>query len=195
VTQPSPQFCRSAIVSEQADLQHLSANNTVELPGVPEMRRYRLVATALAAVALLAVGCSSSPKPDAPGGPHRLADCNGLPQLRPAVVIVRCADDGMIARQLKWSGWGTPIATATGMATLNMCEFVPQDCAAGSYRTFPVVLIVSGSLRCPKGGPAYARIQTVLAGHDGGIWPQEAIDAITPRPCGVVPASSFEGGT
>jgi hypothetical protein len=168
----------------------------VELHGVPVVRRYRLTATALAAVALLAVGCSNSPKPAASGdGPQRLADCGGLPHVRPAVVNVRCSDNGMVARQLKWSGWGTPVATATGMATLNLCEFVPQDCASGSYSVYPVVLIVSGSLRCPKGGQAYARIQTVLVGRDGGIWPQSAVDAITPRPCGAVPPGSFRGGT
>ena len=151
------------------------------------IRRYLTGMTALAAAGLLAVGCSTSlPAASAPG-PQRLADCTGIPYVRPAIVVVRCIDDSMIARQLKWSGWGTPVATATGTAILNMCEFVPQDCALGDYQSYPVVLIASGSLRCPTGGPAYARIQTVLVGRDGGIWPQHVIDAITRRPCGTDP--------
>jgi hypothetical protein len=114
--------------------------------------RYLTAMTVLAAAALLAVGCSTShPAASAPG-PQRLADCTGVPHVRPTVVV-RCIDDSMIARQLKWSGWGTPVATATGTAILNMCEFVPQDCALGDYQSYSVVLIASGSLRCPTGRP------------------------------------------
>ena len=150
-------------------------------------RRYLTAITALAAAALLAAGCSTPHPATSARGPQRLADCTGIPRVRPAVVEVRCIDGSMVAQELKWSGWGTPVATATGTAILNMCEFVPQDCAVGDYQSYPVVLIASGSVRCPAGGPAYARIQTVLVGRDGGIWPQQVIDAVTPRPCGTDP--------
>jgi hypothetical protein len=147
------------------------------------VRRNRLALMAGAAVTLLVVGCSGAPK-TAASGPDRLANCAGAPAARPEIVVVKCFDDSMVARQLKWSGWGSRVATATGSATLNMCEFIPQDCASGDYQAYPVVLIASGAVRCRGGGRAYARIQTVLVGHDGGVWPRTAIDAITRRPCG-----------
>jgi hypothetical protein len=159
------------------------------------IRRHLTAMTALAAAALLVVGCSTPHPAASARGPQRIADCTGIPHVQPAIVVVRCIDDSMIARGLKWSGWGTPVATATGTAILNMCEFIPQDCALGDYQSYPVVLIASGSSRCPTGGPAYARIQTVLVGRDGGIWPQSVIDAITPVPCGTAPPVSQQGGS
>ncbi len=137
---------------------------------------------AILAVACLAAGCGSG-HAAVRHGPRRLADCQGAPAVRPAIVVVRCVDGSMVAKDLQWSGWGTPVATASGTALVNMCEFVPQDCANGDYKSFPIVLIASGSRRCPRGGPAYAEIQTVIVGRDGGVWPQRVIDAITQRPC------------
>jgi hypothetical protein len=160
------------------------------------IRRNLTAITALAAAALLAAGCSTPHHPAASArGPQRIADCTGIPHVRPAIVVVRCIDGSMVAQKLKWSGWGTPVATATGTAVLNNCVFIPQGCATGDYESYPVVLIASGSLRCPTGGPAYARLQTVLVGRDGGVWPQHVIDAITPRPCGTDPPTRQQSGS
>jgi hypothetical protein len=150
------------------------------------VRRCRALALAIAATtALLSAGCSPAPGPDAAAGPQRLADCNGKPDVRPAVVIVRCADDSLVARDLKWAGWGTPVATATGLATVNTFEFI--DCHTGAYASYRIVLIASGELACPKGGPAYARLQTVIVGPFHA-WPSGAINQIIARPCGNVGA-------
>ncbi len=150
------------------------------------MRGCRLLGMAAAVAAtMLAAGCSGhSSGPVTHPAPHRLADCGGTPQVRPDVVVVRCADNSLVARNLKWSGWGTPVATAAGAGTVNLCEFT--DCHTGSYAQFPLVVVLSGALRCPKGGLAYARIQYVFVGHFDA-WPASITHQIVARPCGNVP--------
>jgi hypothetical protein len=148
------------------------------------LRRYRLLALVAAALAVLTAGCSSPAKPAASAAPHRLADCAGKPQLRPSEVAVRCADNSLTADHLTWSGWGTPVATATGVAVINTCEF--QECHTGAYATYHVVLVVSGALNCPKGGRAYARIQYMFVGHFNA-WPAGVTDQVIARPCGRIP--------
>lgn len=151
------------------------------------LRRNRLLATAAAAVlALMASGCSGSPAAATSAGPRRLADCAGQPQSRPSEVAVRCADNSLTADHLTWSGWGTPVATATGMAVINTCEF--QDCHTGAYASYHVVLVVSGALSCPKGGRAYARIQYMFVGHFNA-WPSSVTHQVIARPCGHLPAA------
>lgn len=150
------------------------------------LRGYRSVAVAVAAVLTLsAAGCSSHSAARATrAAPDRVADCGGAPQVRPDIVVVRCADRSMVAMRLKWSGWGTPVATASGPAIINTCEFI--DCHTGAYAQYHVVLVLSGMRRCPKGGPAYARIQYMFVGHFDA-WPVSAVNQIVPRPCGSVP--------
>jgi hypothetical protein len=145
------------------------------------LRSYRPLVMAAAVLALLTAGCSQAAKPAVPAGPSRLADCVGHPQVRPAMVIVRCADTSLTARNLKWSDWGAPVATATGTAVINNCEF--QDCHTGSYSAHRVVLVVSGALACPKGGRAYAKIQTMFVGSFDAWTPSQA-NQIVARPCG-----------
>ena len=148
--------------------------------------RYRLLALVAVVLAVLATGCSSTAKPAASAAPQRLADCAGTPQSQPSEVAVRCADNSLNADHLTWSGWGTPVATATGMAVINTCEF--QECHSGAYASFHVVLVVSGALNCPKGGRAYARIQYIFVGHFND-WPAGVTDQVIPRPCGRIPAA------
>ena len=145
------------------------------------VRSRRPLVVVAAVLALLAVGCSRATAPASSAGPDNLADCLGHPLVRPSVVVVRCADTSMTARHLKWSGWGTRVASATGLAVINDCEF--EDCHTGSYSYHSVVLVISGSVACPKGGRAYARIQYLFVGKFI-IWPRAAVDEIVQRPCG-----------
>ncbi len=145
------------------------------------VRSRRPLVVMAAVLSLLAAGCSRAAAPASSAGPDNLANCLGDPQVRPSVVVVRCADTSMTARHLKWSGWGTPVASATGLAVINDCEF--EDCHTGSYSYHSVVLVISGSVACPKGGRAYARIQYLFVGKFI-IWPRAAVDEIVQRPCG-----------
>jgi hypothetical protein len=150
------------------------------------LRRHQLLAIAAAGLVLLTAGCSNSPAAVTPAAPHRLADCAGKPQVRPAEVAVRCADNSLTASHLTWSGWGTPVATATGVAVINTCEF--EDCHTGAYASYHVVLVVSGALNCPRGGRAYARMQYLFVGHFNA-WPSGVTDQVIARPCGAIPAA------
>jgi hypothetical protein len=144
-------------------------------------RSRRLAAVVLAVLGLMAAGCSHPAKPAGPAMPHALADCLGQPQVRPAEVDVRCADNSLVASHLKWSGWGGPVATALGTAVINACEFT--DCHTGAYQAYRVVLTVSGIVACPKGSHAYASIQYMFVGHFNA-WPVGVTDQVIPRPCG-----------
>src|ERR1022692_1987336 len=106
------------------------------------VRRCGPLVLVAAVLALLAAGCSQSAKPAASSAPRNLADCLGRPQVQPAIAVVRCADASLTGRELKSSGWGSPVATATGMV-VNNCEFI--DCHTGSCSAYPVVLVVSGA--------------------------------------------------
>lgn len=125
----------------------------------------------LALLAALAGACSNAaPSPGAPGaapspgapGAARLPDCGGVPQDRPSVVVLTCSEGAITARSLTWSGWGSKIATATGSAVVNMCAY--QDCHTGSYRSYPMVLVASGTEDCPGGLRGYARLQYLFVG-------------------------------
>jgi hypothetical protein len=140
-----------------------------------------LVLLVAAVLAMLAAGCGGSAAPLPSAAPRYLADCSGHPQPRPTMVVVRCADVSMTARNLKWAGWGARVATATGTAVINDCEF--QDCHTGLYSAHPVVLVISGAVACPTGGRAYARIQVMFVGRFI-TWPRADVDQIVSRPCG-----------
>ena len=85
-------------------------------------------------------------------------------QTRPDLISVICASDAITARSLAWSQWGKKVATATGTATVNWCAF--EGCAQGKYDNYPIVMIASKIVRCPKGGQQYSRMQYVFVGDD-----------------------------
>lgn len=56
-------------------------------------------------------------------------DCGeGPTQVQPASMILACADDGEIAKNLQWSSWTATTATATGIVTWRACAV---ECADG----------------------------------------------------------------
>lgn len=141
------------------------------------MRRLALV---LLMAAGLVTGCTHASGP-AQAGPA-LSDCAGRPQAEPAVVTLSCADNGLFAEHLRWSGWGKPVATATGTAVVDLCKY--EDCASGLYHSYPVVLVASRALACSFGGKAYTRVQYLFVG--GSPFPRTLTavsDQSVSRPC------------
>jgi hypothetical protein len=144
------------------------------------MRTCRTVAvTVMVGLTLLAASCSSGQRA-VPAKADGLPDCLGHPQVRPALVDVNCADMSLTARHLAWSGWGTPVATATGSAVIDVCEY--GDCYQGIYDTFPVVLVASGAQTCLNGKRDYASLQFLFVGHFTA-WPAQYLHRVVPRPC------------
>ncbi len=96
------------------------------------------------------------------GHPTALPDCLGKPQVRPAAVVLACADANFGVRALRWTGWGSTFAAATGTAYANDCT---PNCAAGHMHTYQAVVVVSGRQRCPGGVTAYSRVRIAFVGR------------------------------
>lgn len=78
-------------------------------------RLARAAASAGVVVAsLLASACTHPSNSSPPARRVDLSFCGGALRSRPLVVDVSYSDNGIIARRLRWSGWGGPVATATG---------------------------------------------------------------------------------
>ena len=139
---------------------------------VGTVRRMRGVAGGLAVtlavaltVGLAVAGCGQAARAGPP--PVELGYCGSDLQVRPDVVFVVCNTDDLTARNLAWSGWGKPTATATGSATVDLCAY--SDCANGSYAFVPIEVIVSRIVRCSASTRAYSTLRYVFA--DGTPWP------------------------
>jgi len=51
-----------------------------------------------------------------------IEDCGQGPALmHPTALVLACADDGILAKDLKWSNWSGTSATATGIMTSHVC--------------------------------------------------------------------------
>ncbi len=91
-----------------------------------------------------------------------MAYCGNSSQARPTVVSVVCLTNDIVARDLTWSAWGKPTATAIGTAEVDLCAF--EDCHSGDYNPFPIVLVASKIVSCPQHRRAYSRLQYVFVG-------------------------------
>lgn len=114
------------------------------------MRRL-LILVALAAVASGAIATDAFAGVD----PGALPDCAGKLQVKPREVVFTCADAGFSAQKLAWIGWGGKTAAAVGEASVNDCS---PTCVAGHFHSYRIVLVVSGSQRCPGGRLAYKTV-------------------------------------
>jgi len=119
-------------------------------------------AIAITVMSLLAAGCTQSAGSKA-AEPVRVSFCGGVLQAHPDVVNVVCANNSIAARDLRWSGWGDQVATATGSAVVDLCAY--EDCYAGEYVTVPIVIITSKIMHCPGSMRAYSRLQYVFVGR------------------------------
>jgi len=135
----------------------------------------------VAAIGLLAAtciaGCSQSARP-APG-PARpavtLSFCGGDGQPAPAVVDVVCNTDDITARNLRWTSWGQPTATAVGDAVVDLCAY--EDCHTGSFGAVAIRLEVTGIAGCAGGRRAYMTLRYVFP--QGSPWPGVPADVST----------------
>jgi hypothetical protein len=104
---------------------------------------------------LLLTACSHATKPVPP--PVTLGFCGSNPQMRPDVVLVVCNTDDITARNLVWSDWGKPTATAKGSATVDLCAY--EDCASGDYSSVPIEMTASKIVHCPENTQAYSTLR------------------------------------
>lgn len=91
-----------------------------------------------------------------------LSFCGTGPQAMPTVVQVVCNTNDLTARNLVWTAWGKPTATASGTAVADLCAY--EDCHTGSFTSVRIRLIASKIASCAKNGRAYSTLRYVFVG-------------------------------
>jgi hypothetical protein len=109
---------------------------------------------------LLLTACSQAAKPVPPS--VMLGFCGSTLQVKPDVVLVVCGTDDITARNLTWSGWGEPTATAKGSAVVDLCAFT--DCASPDLVSISIEMAASKIVRCAKNTRAYSTLRYVFPG-------------------------------
>jgi hypothetical protein len=101
----------------------------------------------------LHVGCSP------PYATAWINNCGPLASA-PASLILACADANYELASLRWTGWGGPRASATGIARANDCT---PNCAAGHFHSYKVTATADELKGC---GAAryYGRLTIVYPG-------------------------------
>ena len=128
------------------------------------VRTMRRVTIGMLFPVLFLAACGHS-APSAP--PVTMSFCGSGPQTMPSVVDVVCNTDDITARNLVWTGWGQPSATAHGTATIDQCAY--EDCHTGAFGSVPIRLIASKNTRCAGSARAYSTLRYVFV--DGTPWP------------------------
>jgi hypothetical protein len=78
--------------------------------------------------------------------------------VRPATIILACADANVELTRLRWTSFGGSTARATGDYTYNGCM---PDCAAGHFHSYPIAVVLSAPRKCPDGHRDY-RVASAL---------------------------------
>ena len=134
----------------------------------------RLLVLAVA-VGLLAVASASAASA---GAPSALPNCLGKPTVKPASIVLACADANFGVKKLRWIGWGSARAAATGVVYANDCK---PYCAAGHFHDYSAVIVVDGAQRC-GGRTEYRRLTVAFVGPTP--YPKaKAADLVYPLRC------------
>jgi hypothetical protein len=81
--------------------------------------------------------------------------CSHKPEVRPASIVVACADANFYVNHIHWKSWGSASAVGTGTAHRNDCT---PNCAAGHFHSSTVTVRLSKVVTCVKGRREFARI-------------------------------------
>lgn len=86
-----------------------------------------------------------------------VSGCVGLTPhyVRPAKLVVACADENFFLTNLVWSRWGNTQALATGISHQNLCT---PDCARGQFRTYPISVRLFRPVTCSRGLRFFTRL-------------------------------------
>jgi hypothetical protein len=123
-----------------------------------------LAPSVLVAAGALAAGTLVAPAAQAAGSPV-VIDCLGKGVVKPAEIVLACADAGIMIDNIRWTSWKANRAKGVGTLVWNTC--LPTDCASGLVEKYRVRITLRGlasgegidvfskaSLRFPTGGPA-----------------------------------------
>jgi hypothetical protein len=76
---------------------------------------------------------TAAPIPVTQAPPATLVNC-GQSESEPTRILFACADGNAGIAGLSWSGWGRPVATASGSVWINRCT---PNCAQGTLNRTP----------------------------------------------------------
>jgi hypothetical protein len=109
-----------------------------------------------------------------------VGDCTKS-QVRPATIVLACADYNLELTRLRWSSFGVSDAYASGQYHVNDCT---PNCAAGKFHSYPIKLELSAASVCPDRYDDYRRASVTFtaarpAGQKGA---HEALSLSCPLP-------------
>jgi hypothetical protein len=124
----------------------------------------RLAAASIICLAAFAASASGTPPPARIG-----VTCLGATgwahggQVKPVRIVLACGDANLWIAALKWQGWGTATASATGTVHYNDCT---PYCAAGHFHTVAgtasLSILKAGTCK-GAAGRFYTRLRVVPA--------------------------------
>jgi len=81
--------------------------------------------------------------------------------VRPATIIIACADANLALTHLRWSNFGGRTASAAGRYSANDCT---PNCAAGHFHAYAVHVVLSNARPCPDKHDDYRSAALTFAG-------------------------------
>ena len=115
------------------------------------MVRARMLIAALVLAGAIAIPALAS------GNARRVVGNCTKSQVRPATIVVACADANLALTHLRWISFGGATASASGSYHVNDCT---PNCAAGHFHSYPVRVVLSQAKVCPDRHDDY-RVATV----------------------------------
>lgn len=119
------------------------------------MVRARMLIGALALAGAIAIPALAS------GDARRVVGNCTKSQVRPATIIVACADDNLALTHLHWISFGGASARASGSYHVNDC--IPY-CAAGHFHSYPVRVVLAQAKVCPDKHDDYRQATVTFTG-------------------------------
>ncbi len=83
-----------------------------------------------------------------------IVDCGSKPRVRPATLIIACADANRYVSDIRWSNWGRATSSGHGFLYWNDCA---PTCVAGHFHRRPLVFSAT-SLKSRHGRLVYTRL-------------------------------------
>ena len=100
-----------------------------------------------------------------------LQNCGiGAVVVRPASVILSCADANSVGKDLVWSKWGATGATAKGVFTWNYCK--PNCAASKKWGRTTATYTLSDVVRTAKYGWLFEKLTVHITGKQTGGFPR-----------------------
>jgi hypothetical protein len=90
--------------------------------------------------------------------------------VKPASVVLSCADSNSQGKDLAWSKWGSAEATASGVFTWNLCK--PNCAASKTWGKSAATYTLSDVVHTDKYGWLFEKLTVHIRGKEAGGFPR-----------------------